>query len=163
MFMAATSKYDVDEIEINGPRGCPHLAAARFVPSWGVYVLPHPHVALTLNSLKEGWLLGMFVRWFVTLAVYSHTAFYFRETMYNVKRLKGCPIQGPFSTELLEDPISESVGVLYNALGEPPMPTEIRASKWRNEWKGRSYNLISFSALSTESEPWQMLRPTAKA
>jgi len=29
--------------------------------------------------------------------------------------------------------------------------------------EGQSYNLISFSAFSTESDPWQILRPTAKA
>ena len=68
-----------------------------------------------------------------------------------------------FQARLLEDPAGEVVGVLDGALREPPTRMKVRVWNRTDEGVRCPYNLISFSALSTESDPWQMLRPTAKA
>lgn len=53
---------------------------------------------------------------FRSLAVHSHTAFDFHETMYNAK----CQ-EGAFSSRLLQDPLGETESVLNDSLGEPPV------------------------------------------
>ena len=60
----------------------------------------------------------------------------------------------------LEDPLLQHTCVLDNSLREPAKNTQINGSYLKQ--KKKTYSAISFSALSTESEPWQTLRPTAR-
>lgn len=63
---------------------------------------------------------------------------------------------------LLEDPRGERILVLNDALSEPAGGNQ-RYATITAEQTGNTDSLISFSAFSTESEPWQILRPTASA
>lgn len=61
----------------------------------------------------------------------------------------------------LEDPALLGTGVLHNTLGEPAGWEDM---KYKIETMCvNTYRAISCSALSTASEPWQILRPTARA
>ena len=66
------------------------------------------------------------------------------------------------SMRLLEDPLGGVVGVLNDALREPATEKRIKnVSHYVSD--EYTYRAISFSAFSTLSEPWQMLRPVARA
>jgi hypothetical protein len=62
----------------------------------------------------------------------------------------------------LKDPVVKRGAVLYDALREPARERTLLSS-WLLEIVNLTHSLISFSAFSTVSEPWQMLRPTARA
>lgn len=76
---------------------------------------------------------------------------------------RACPAWRRTRPDSFEDPFGFNVGPLNNALGEPAVIFQ-GVSKLRGGKEGEEpYSLISFSAFSTESEPWQTLRPTARA
>lgn len=64
---------------------------------------------------------------------------------------------------LLEDPLLRVVGVLNDTLREPANTRKESVSVSAQRITDDTNSWISFSAFSTESEPWQMLRPTARA
>ena len=94
-------------------------------------------------------------------SIHSHTPFDFRETMYNhacVNVGSRSAVSGSFTRR--------SSRRDRGCIGWCSRGTTCVTNGQRIEAMERSgwpYNLISFSAFSTESDPWQMLRPTAKA
>ena len=95
------------------------------------------------------------------LVVHSHTPFSFRETMYNhacVKVGSRSAVSGSFTRR--------SSRRDRGCIGWCSRGTTCVTNCQRIQAVGRSwwpYNLISFSVFPTESDLWQMLRPTAKA
>lgn len=78
-------------------------------------------------------------------------------------RDRACPAWRRTRPDSLEDPFSLNVSPLNDALGEPAVIFQ-GVSEGKGGIEGvEPYSLISFSAFSTESEPWQTLRPTARA
>ena len=64
---------------------------------------------------------------------------------------------------VFEDHVLSNVLILNKALREPAIILYMSSSKWSTITFKMTYRAISFCALSTESDPWQMLRPTARA
>ena len=64
---------------------------------------------------------------------------------------------------VFEDHVLSNVLILNKALREPAIILYMSSSKWSTITFKMTYRAISFCALSTESDPWQMLRPTERA